>query len=272
MPKPLETILITNAVRSLVPGTTFAVSPQPYLDHEISVLKPALIYADKIRLRSYLIDLRSMAHWVNFSSRMPQQFVYACLSVARTWPPELMALYGINPAIAPSKSTAARYRKRAQMALKDDDSLEPLWRFEEKWRPFCIAVYNGFMGAAARFASECDLSDLNLAIEAGVLTVSGWSDEPPEFGEDEQQYVNRASWALQDELRLSEQTFLLDAGAMRSLRYPSADKELEITRRLLCSLPTFSRATVNELLDIRKELKSPLIRFRGAVRACNQIS
>jgi hypothetical protein len=63
------------------------------------------------------------------------------------------------------------------------------------------------MGAAERFIERCNLSELDAAVERGVLTVSCWSDEPPWFGEDEQDYINRAGWALQDELDVQNEHF-----------------------------------------------------------------
>ena len=128
-------------------------------------------------------------------------------------------------------------------------------------------------------------SGLRLAEERGVLTIQSTTDTPPHFpsnilelvaGESPLAYRDRVLGELIEFLKTTTSVVLLDPWASQvaegadsgvsSVRRTAADAGVHLLRHL----PTVECATVSEILDLREELRGPLVRFRAAVHEAAQ--
>lgn len=125
-----------------------------------------------------------------------------------------------------------------------------------------------YFKAAHNFANAAEPRGLDAAVKSGLLTVAGWTDDQPASYEGEQEYVNRAGDFILDLVGRNAGTLALDVGALTTLQLEGervSSRDEILSRALLESLPTFSNASLDELLDVRSSLAAPLTRFRSAV-------
>ncbi len=254
--------VVTNPVRALQPHTTYAEGPGPFADVDVQAVKPALLYADKVHLRSYLEDIRVFASRDARLGRMPLLLVTRALSLVN-WPPEMLMAYNIDVSLVPPRDEV-RGRLNEFFTTRDFDLLSAL---AHDYESFIDEALNKYFRSAHLFAQAARPVRLDAAVNSGLLTVAGWSDDAPDFGEDEQEYVNRAADFVLGLVESKVGPLAFEAGAADMLGLQSAphsSKDEALQRSLLESLPTFSKASLDEILDIRKSLAGPLSRFRCA--------
>jgi hypothetical protein len=176
---------------------------------------------------------------------------------------ETLRAYGLDPSALPVKE--ARELLRTTDALETDDFFTAMFDLRDQHfkalRPAARALFD----SAERFSTDiqAQLRRLGQAVDAGLLDIGGWSDQRPELFEREELYVRRAGEALIEAVVNGTSPLVVDAGASMTLGMAGRTvHELQIAEDLLRPLPAFSRATVDEILDIRKELTGPLSRFR----------
>lgn len=286
----LEIRLVTNPIRVNRDFTTWVEDPAPFYEIDTEVVKPALLYADKVQLRSYLQDIRDInARYAAGIFAFPLHDLRKMLGVARM-PPEHMALYGLDPAVLPDPSAALDWESRMEEIWSSErveamrsggdqeairrfisDAFDLTARFVDDW-PKAPEQLAKLGDAAISWRESGDYSKLEPAVESGLLTITGWSDVPPGTGEifaDEQAYLDRAAEEVLAQVATDEAMLYLGFGAQRMLGLedsPSQHREdLVVASTLLSHLPAFSQATVQEIVDIRSELRDPLVRFRAAV-------
>jgi hypothetical protein len=67
----LARTVVTNSIRTIAPHTTFRNDPTAYMNAEINALKEPLLYGDKVHLKSYLLDVGTMAEDYETYASMP---------------------------------------------------------------------------------------------------------------------------------------------------------------------------------------------------------
>ena len=195
---------------------------------------------------------------------MPIPGRIAAIRIARDWDEAALRRYDIDPAAILPRDIARDFLERWYRKEVDltglDEFVNQNW---EKIRPVGLAWF----GAAREFASHEDWSEIAPAIDAGLLTIMGWSDDQPELSESERGYFTRAANGIHSLISEGRQLLAFDQGAEKSLMLESKGerKDLELTKQVLGAIPTFSRAALSEIIDIRRELDSPLVRFRAAM-------
>lgn len=270
----LTVVAVTNPVRSIAPFVTFADSPRRFFDVDQETVKAALLYGDHVSLRTYLLDIDQFARWTLVRGRMPLLYSGIPITWAARTPRDVIEAYGVDSSLVPSVEEGRIWFQRMAEASGADrvgpaqaDSLLAIFdAFEEKHGDFAFQVLERYHFAASEWLRAQDYSLLQPAIDQGLLTVTGWSREAPEFGETEQNYLDRAGNELLDEaLSDVESLPLLDAGASTSLLQAEPLNEVQLAQGVLRRMPEFSRASITEILDIRQELAAPLVRFRSAM-------
>jgi hypothetical protein len=262
----LRLTVVTNSIRSIAPATTFVADPAQYLAVEIAAVKPAILYGDAIHLRSYLLDVVTMAAGYRRIRRMPLQRLMVPMQFVMNSTEATLAEYGVDPSLVP-RSEFRKFFRRAPKMIENDTYIDEIVALSDKYGDVLARAESALFDAADNFAAALDLANFQKAVDVGILQISGWAEEPPALFESEQDYVNRAGGLICDALLDPSQTLVLDAGAGHMLFKTPVSKggEVALAGALLKPLPAFSRASIDEIVDIRNELKRPLDRFRARV-------
>ncbi len=178
---------------------------------------------------------------------------------------------------------AAKVLHHRTSALSKKELLDSLSFIVFSYADEFFPINDSLFATAKRFGQQLEsgLRALDGAVSGGLLDVSGWSAAPPKSEEDEPTYARRASREVADLGTQVERALCLDAGALdvigagRDRVWPDLlgakakkpPRELSMAASLLNPLPTFSRASIDEVLDIRSELSVPLKAFRGELRS-----
>jgi hypothetical protein len=270
----MEIEVVTNAVQTLGRNhITFNEDASELIKQDLTSVKPALLYADTVLLRSYLVDIAQMGDDHVVASAMPLPGRYQVVRLSIDMADEVMEAYGLDPGRRPSREAALTAWTAASKSPRTHEGLVEVFKhldsFISQHREFLSDLARAYASAASSFAGQVDsgYSDLDRAVAAGIMRVTGWTDGGPELGESEQDYVDRASDSVFGEQGAAVP--MLDAGAESTwLSYGGddathTDARGDVANRLLSRLPAFERATIDELLDLRTELAGPVTRFRA---------
>ncbi|MDP9403975.1 MAG: hypothetical protein M3P85_11780 [Actinomycetota bacterium] len=200
---------------------------------------------------------------------MPLQAYRFLLRLSIDASDETLRAYGADPSHRPNRDRLVSMWDAQAAAREVDETLRILTEFEDM--PWSRELGRAYFRKGFEFVEKVDgaYRALDLAVDSGLLEITGWTDEGPEFGEGEQSYVDRAS----------EEVFEYEPGVVPMFD-PGADlnrsaywgdgvevrsRQSDVASRLLRSLPAFERATVDEVLDMRDELRGPVVRLRKFV-------
>ncbi len=123
-----------------------------------------------------------------------------------------------------------------------------------------------------------DCANLTKLIKRGQLKIYDFKNTLDDADNFSIEFFNTLKQAITDQATfplLDEQSNNLIALAIKDNIMTLTDnnvlnaKHSAMTNKLLLSLPSFEFATIDEILDIRKELEEPLIRFRGKMLGYN---
>jgi hypothetical protein len=230
------------------------------LENEIRLLKPALLYADRVTLLSPKATMLSMAAGIGE------------LSVDE----RLAFLRQVLPAVAPNQAGEVLHSLDIYSALRrkrrrSRDEIIAVERVRQR----LDASWTALRGRMDDLLVSAGANDLVPALEMGLLEIDPiTSDE--EFTPEVliQQFVDAlaatlaggVSYPLFDDATGS----LVRSRIAEGLIEPSAlsnarGGQVAAASGLMSRLPAFPAATVAEILDIREELRKPLVRFRAAM-------
>ena len=216
------------------------------INEEIRLVKAALLYADKVLLISIIpIMFCSIPYWIEqFSKdREMQQKMESIKSDM------------VSEALRAAKEKKELKLDEIQEYLKDKNiNLESL--LKEEFNRSLSRLSNIFLSAINEVTSKIGINKLDPAIKSGLLDIYtiGKSKIPEK------------TYPLLDENALN----LAKANIKESkLNIPDVDsekiKQIGFVFDIFQRLPNFENATIDEILDIRKTLCKPLIRFRSAM-------
>lgn len=242
------------------------------LNSDLSMVKAALLYGDKVTLCSPISAVLLGA-------------------IALTNPPDNERLYlfkkfaawGLIGEEDQSKlekildhhdsAWRRRYSKKGQAELRKFKSI-----LDEVWNSIVIPEVN-------RKMSEIGVDGISQALHSGLLEMHTFGTGVEELlsGDDYKdfawEYVDAVAGSLADAKTyplFDEDTANLIGAAIMAGKIPisssgvSRSKEIRLAADLFNRLPLFPGATVKEVLDIRRELETALIRFRAAVIAFSE--
>jgi len=216
------------------------------INEEIRLVKAALLYADKVLLISIIpIMFCSIPYWIEqFSKdREMQQKMESIKSDM------------VSEALRAVKEKKELKLDEIQEYLKDKNiNLESL--LKEEFNRSLSRLSNIFFSAINEVTSKIGISKLDPAIKSGLLDIYtiGKSKIPEK------------TYPLLDENALNLAKTNIKDG---KLNIPDVDsekiKQIGFVFDIFQRLPNFENATIDEILDIRKTLCKPLIRFRSAM-------
>lgn len=231
-----------------------APSSEPSLEHELDLIRPALLYADRVRLISpAALMIASVSSLIDdFDAQL--ELLASTASVLHDEPEKVMefiALYrGLN---------AKRPRTRQELVML------------HQIKQMLQSVSSELTEVSRRIVEDAGGADIDLALQAGVLELDvleghETSDMIEVYWQRVQQVLaDHRAYPLLDDATASLVESSIDEGlfvpAESTLaRGRSAGAGVEFIDRL----PSFATATIPELLDIRSELQASLTRFRSA--------
>ncbi len=238
------------------------------LDGDLRLVKPALLYADRVTLYSpgaAILSLIQRSLDQGFDIANPDWLDH----VERTLPEA-------------AEMAQALRRLEALRQKPDPTPEERLWlanythfrnAMEDAFRSEIVPEEEARLGSAG-------FAELRLAVEAGLLTVDPLVTEADE-------YLGQAMAARAMERLLHKLGGVLADGAAHPLfddfvgnlvragvaegRFRPVDivdargRQVAMASQFMHDLPAFPQATVSEILDIRRHLSAPLVRFRSAI-------
>lgn len=264
-------------------GTGLGLHPtveQLSLENDLLLVKAGLLYADRVRLCS--IGSSLAFDFVKLMGASPSQ--------------QLDFIEKYFAALAPTNPEAAatmrefiplyrdlRRRKRGTLSKAEIQiKFELQAGFKRAWAEFEDGIGEFLQVAGADGivdAVDTGLLDLHQFAAGGAERIGGLVPEnqarPEEFIEDllwefldliGEAVADGATNPLFDQMSGDLLRTGVEAGVVSSSSSGIArGRHSGLASDLLRRLPLFEKATVQEILDIRRELENPLIRFRGAV-------
>jgi len=258
------------------------------LDRELRMVKAAILYADKVKLYSLKVpSILAISRFNNFPLNLRLEFL------------ERVIPYFSSKDSARKLSTSLNdYKKIMHKEKLDIHELQLRNEFEKKLEQ----EWEGIVEQTNKFVQGSQVNQINSAIKAGVLELHEFANSDndsaaldfmiesaaatselkatgkvPKLGQDQAwigEFVENISNSVSDDSTyplLDDATGNLVTAGIRSkgaeIPLPGIDrgKQAELASYLLERLPLFEKASVDEILDIRKELDRPLGRFRGAI-------
>jgi hypothetical protein len=245
------------------------------LDKEIRMLKAALLYADKVKLYSpKLPSIQAISRFQDFSPELRLKFL------------ERIIPY-LSPENAQKLSASLdEYKQLLGREKLDHHELQRKREFERKLEQ----EWGDIAEQANAFVCGSQLGQIDSAIKAGVLELHDFRNSGDDSGALDLMIENVASSAARgrdlkagpDKIWVAEFVKNLSRSVSDDSTYPLLDnavgnqiapgmagmdkgKQAQLARYLLERLPLFDKASVNEILDIRRELDKPLTHFRSAI-------
>jgi len=218
------------------------------INEEIRLIKASLLYADKVLLISFIpIIFYSIPYWIDQFSKdieMQQKMENIKSEMVR----ELLH-------VAKEKKELKSKIDEIQDYLKDKNT-DFESAFKEEINKSLGRLSNAFYSAMNEVTSKMGIKKLDPAINSGLLDIYtiGKSRIPEK------------TYPLLDENALNLIKANIEEG---KLNIPDVDsekiKQIGFVFDVFKRLPNFENATISEILDIRKVLDKPLIRFRSAI-------
>jgi hypothetical protein len=236
---------------------TVGAAPQGGFDltHELRLLKAALLYADKVRLCSLSSAVSVLLPYLGI---LPDKEILD------------LTLYAAKALHQEPENVATVINIYQQLRMKKRRSRQEILAYH-KVKKQLDKVRENFGAVAEKLLVDAKADDLFSALQSGMVEIQSFDFNKDTVAE---QYVSVISEAV-----LSGQTYLLlDDFTGNLIRLAIKEglivplgttiikaKQTGLSSGLFERLPLFDDATVDEIIDIRKELDQPLIRFRSAI-------
>jgi hypothetical protein len=245
------------------------------LEKEIQMVKAALLYGDKVKLYSpKLPSIHAISRFNDFSPELRLKFL------------ERIIPY-LSPVNAQKLSSSLDdYKQLLGRDKLDVHELQRRREFERKLEQ----EWGDIAEQVNEFVRESQLDQIDSVVKAGVLELHDFRNSADDSGALDLMIENMASSvekgkSLQsgpDKLWVAEFVKNISRSVSDDATYPLLDnavgnqvapdmagmdkgRQAQLAGYLLQRLPLFDKASVNEILDIRRELDKPLTHFRSAI-------
>lgn len=235
--------------------------------YDEALIKPAVLIADEVVLRTWREDMRRAEIVQGNSIMLPVPFVGSIIGVVDRRSPQEMSLLGVSEDLL----------RRLELALGEvvdrgeNPALSDEFLLGDAAQEFADLVY----GLHRERFDSMGSTQLERAVSAGVLRIEPWDDRPPTSWPQAVWDHANTSFPYGWERMTNSMTqgsavaLLLDYGigdrlaaADHGMDFPSV-KTLSNAAELLRMLDGLADAPLDELLDIREELAPYLRPFRG---------
>ncbi len=269
-----------------------------YAEYDITLVKPPLLFADSVTLRTFRADMLSLVDADEFRfTIMPLRTVTRFLNLSINRDKDELEFIGIQESLLAPIAEARRVSQTAmRRTLAGKQSLSYLSKFAEKYDDSIRKVTRATAMRLDERRQALSTKVLDEAINAGILSVVGWGTDAPERGSEEwftqrrfqassteEEYLFYGTARILHNLSADSSATMLEPGSRMFLSM-LAEKDEELERRerfepdsassltsvelaasVIGRLPGLDEFTIAEILDIRQDLDSHLPAFRAAM-------
>lgn len=234
------------------------------LEHDLRMVKTALLYADAVRLCSVTTSIvLQVAAIGDLKPEEQARLIKEVLPVLASYEPgkfqEVTQFFEKYERLARRKFLRIEERAIKQMIER---KISKMWN-----EP------GGMRETAYRIAQEAGAEGIVQAFELGVLElhVFQMAGDTDAFINDFMNVIGQTIADASTYPLFDDQTGNLAKLALQEGKLPVSPgsairkRQVSLAANLIERLPMFDLAALNEITDIRKELERPLVRFRGAI-------
>lgn len=255
--------------------------------YDENLVKPLVLFADKITLRSEREDMLSLIVSSAFSvSRMPMRRVMRYAGCSARKDLDLLAALGLSPDILADSVETQALLGSVESGKADDSLLDGLRQFEKQHLSQINEFSNAYLTVLRQRRNALTSPNMTGLMDAGILEVTGWStteQTPFELAwQEELEFLTGNILDVERYLETSQGAVMLEPGSQFILGSSSktpvkSESPASLTSRLASSfigkLPGLESASLDELIDVREDLKEYLIPFRASMSAmANDVS
>lgn len=247
-----------------------------FVDYDIELIKPALLFADHVSLKTYRATMRDMVYSIGATlNTMPMRQLYFFFGIVKRADPRELEALKLQPGDLPLLEEVEAAEQAA-----DYKQLKLFW---EKYASVIEqAEFNARVIWSRRFH---DLADgaLGIAKDSGLLTVEGWLPELPRdfraLAIDINDMYDKSMDYFVEHLHNAERQPMLDAGSAwiaDTWTHPKYNHRRRSVRKVkdwhaaslisadaVMRLPGLERLPLIEVLDLRNDLRDYLPPFRS---------
>jgi hypothetical protein len=253
-------------------------------EYDENLVKPAILFADSIKLWSERIDMIDSNASRSFAvARMPMRTVYHYLAICYRRDPTEIDSLGLDPSMLISKEDAAVF-----FHARDSIPKDILTEFIETHESQIDEVADATLAVLRSRHIDLSSAALRSLRDEGILSVSGWANGDNDVWslawEDEDAFFNRSYLDLVLSLPRSRNAVLLEPGAAFYLSGPGSqlapgdahsanargieggeDKltPTSLAFGMIGRLPGLSEVSIPDLIEIRRDLQDYLTPFRA---------
>lgn len=241
--------------------------------YDESLVKPALLLADHVNLATARVDMMRMTKADAFeNNRMPMRFLHRYAWLSKDRDQESLRILGLTQSALASAADLAPFTSGASPA--DPGWWDQVGAFEIKYKEQ-IMLYRRALGEIlAQRWRDLQSTELELATEAGILTIDAWNAEESSpfslsWHEVAAQYWAAAVDQMTTRLGSRPHGLMMETYAKRVLGIEDAkasragDSRVSVATMLAGAAPALSSMTVAEILDLRKSASDHLAPFRS---------
>jgi hypothetical protein len=239
------------------------------LSPDIQIHKPALLFGDHVTF--YSPHIQMMKHIASLEELSVEELVERLTSYVEHNNPSPL-----------EKSLKILLQEIDTLKAKPSPTPEEIHqiRILEKYKHDIIETYRQTVSPRNnKLLKEIGYNQIRKVQKAGILTIADVSDDsrlilPTRLVDLTQDYVSHlesilespSTYPLLDTNSSAMVEQLVAAGVLpNSVKRHQHSKQLELANHLVNTVPTFPNADLYEILDIRTELRKPLIGFRSGV-------
>ena len=244
-------------------------------DYDVNLVKPALLFADKVNLVSYRIDLQAQVVSDAFQNTgMPIRYIYAYASLTRWNDEKELERLGMSPNMLCSREDAeALFENRM-------DYLEFAQKYNDQ-----IKERQRLVAQILRARRDSLVSDeLDMAINRKLLECSAWHLDMPSpyqlsWTQVQKSFGAGAVAGLLERLGTATGVPLLEPGAHLQLsqvlghdrivqavhHHDALRMPVAVASAVTSSLPGMNELSIGEIIDLRESLANYLPAFRAAM-------
>ncbi|GAA2190733.1 hypothetical protein GCM10009787_00950 [Streptomyces bangladeshensis] len=271
--------VISEPAAALNPdGSLWGAEARKLAQHDVSLVKPALLFAEHVELVSFRIDMQAIVESDALQHfRMPMRLVGSFAGAAIRRDPDELEKLGLTPDDLCTKEEAVDYFNEG--VADPGGNLKNFYlRHSEKIAKYRLAVRTVLVERRDGLIAD----ELEIAISRGVLECSGWSSVQPlpdqlAWTDLWEEFIPYTAQCVVERLAESSNVPFIDPAARLSISHTLGSETLvqfngmardvrlpvTIAGSFLTHLPGLSELKVDELLDLRDSLDEYLPAFRG---------
>lgn len=238
---------------------TVAIAPSDNIEQELQYIKAALLYADKITLISPLAYLYSQlsSQSNHLSEKDVVRMIEYALPLCRKQEPDLYQ-NGLS-AIGQLKSVLSSPKYRSVKYVDRIKIRKELLDYAAKIDSVLLEILG-----------EEDTKELQILLKSKKLVLQPFEHDLTDLLGITKEYFGMLGKSIKSSFPLFDETSskLMSAAVnAKIIQLNDIDKRkithAGLSEKMIRQLPSFERSSVNEILDINKELNGPLTRFRA---------